>query len=76
MQYDGCTECPVKDLQKIHSLVEKRLIGRLPEDVREPLLEARKQMFRAMRGLINHLLDEERQSVEERTVKPRPIKLD
>ena len=76
MQNEDCRECPVKDLQKIHRLVEKRLTGRLPEDVREPILEARKQMLSAMRGLINYLLDEEKQNTKEGAVKPRPIKLD
>ena len=45
-----CSECFVKDLQKIHRLVEKRVLEKLPEEVREPLLEAKKQMHLALRG--------------------------
>ncbi len=39
-----CSECFVEDLQKIHRLVEKRELEKLPEEVREPLLEAKRQI--------------------------------
>lgn len=35
-----CDECPVKDLQRIKSLLEKRALAKMPEEVREPLFEA------------------------------------
>lgn len=37
-----CEDCPMKDLRKIHRLVEKRALEKLPEEVREPLLEVKK----------------------------------
>jgi hypothetical protein len=46
-----CDECPVKDLQRLKSLLEKRALAKMPEDVREPLLEAKKKVRLAVRVL-------------------------
>ena len=48
----------------------------MPEEVREPLLEAKKQMKLAVRGLIEHALNEEKTSDAKCHDKPRRIKLD
>ncbi|TEB14686.1 hypothetical protein Psfp_02731 [Pelotomaculum sp. FP] len=50
----ACDECPVRDLQKIQQLLEKKALARIPEEVREPLLEAKKQMRLAVRGIIGY----------------------
>lgn len=71
-----CDECPVKDLQRIKSLLEKRALAKMPEEVREPLLEARKQMRLAVRGLIGHALKEEQTGNDDSRERPRHIKLD
>lgn len=71
-----CDECPVKDLQRIKSLLEKRALAKMPEEVREPLLEAKKQVRLAVRGLIEHALGEEKTGQPDCRDKPRRIKLD
>lgn len=72
----ACDECPVKDLQRIHRLLEKRALAKMPEEVREPLLEAKKQMRLVLRGFIGHALDEEKTGKSDCRDKPRKIKLD
>lgn len=64
MENKACLECPARELQKFHRLLEKRLTRRLPKEVQEPLLEAKKQMRQAVRGLICHLLEAEGRSSE------------
>lgn len=75
MQDNECRDCPVKDIQKLHYVVEKKLIGKLPEDVREPLLEAKKQFRLALKGLIKHL-EEGTACQEKQPEKVRSIKVD
>lgn len=72
----ACEDCAIKDLQRIKSLLEKRALARIPEEVREPLLEARKQMRLALRGFIGHALGEEKSVKAECRDKSRQIKLD
>jgi len=55
-----CEACPVKELQKIHRLAEERFLEKLPEEVQEPLLEAKKQLRLALRGLIGYALRDKR----------------
>ncbi len=71
-----CDECPVKDLQRLKSLLEKRALAKMPEDVREPLLEAKKQVRLAVRGFIGHALGEEKTGKDDCRARPRHIKLD
>jgi len=40
--------------------MEKRALGKLPEEVREPLLEAKRQLRLILRGLIGHVLGEKK----------------
>ncbi|SFG29268.1 hypothetical protein SAMN05660649_01299 [Desulfotomaculum arcticum] len=70
-----CEDCPMKDLRKIHRLVEKRALEKLPEEVREPLLEVKKQMRLVLRGLIGHTLGE-RTCYEKHSAMSRQIKLE
>lgn len=72
----GCEDCPVKELQKIRRLVEKRALQKLPEEVREPLLEAKKQMRLVLRGLIGHALGERKECYEKHPVMSRQIELE
>jgi hypothetical protein len=72
----ACDECPVKDLQRIHRLLEKRALAKMPEEIREPLLEAKKQMRLVLRGFIGHALGEEKNGKSDCRGKPRQIKLD
>lgn len=72
----ACDECPIKDLQRIKSLLEKRALAKMPEEVRGPLLEARKQVKLAVRGFIGHALEEEKTGKDECRDRPRHIKLD
>lgn len=72
----ACDECPVKDLQRIHRLLEKRALAKMPEEVREPLLEAKRQMRLVLRGFIGHALGEEKNRVVKYQAKSRHIKLD
>lgn len=72
----ACEQCPVKDLQRIKSLLEKRALSKMPEEVRGPLLEAKKQMRLAVRGFIGHALGEEKTGKDECRDQPRRIKLD
>lgn len=72
----ACEECPVKDLRRIKSLLEKRALAKMPEEVREPLLEARKQMRLAVRGFIGHVLEEEKTGKDGCRDRPRQIKLE
>lgn len=71
-----CDECPVRDIQKVKGLLERRALAKMPEEVRGPLLEARKQMGLAVRGLIGHALGEEKAGGAERPDSSRPIKVD
>lgn len=72
----ACDECPVKDLQRIHRLLEQRALAIMPEEVREPMLEAKRQMRLVLRGFIGHALGEEKTRDAEYQAKPRHIKLD
>lgn len=71
-----CSECFVKDLHKIHRLVEKRALEKLPEEVREPLQEAKRQMRLALRGLVTHLLEEKPVCKGKQPDMSRPIKVE
>jgi hypothetical protein len=72
----ACDECPVKDLQKIHRLLEQRALAKMPEEVHEPMLEAKRQMGLVLRGIIGYALGEEKTREAEYQAKPRHIKLD
>jgi hypothetical protein len=72
----GCKECPVKELQKIHQLVEKKALEKLPEEVREPLLEAKRQMRLALRGLIGYALGEGKACNEKHPAESHRIELE
>lgn len=76
MTSQACDECPVKDLQRIQRRLEKRALANMPEEVREPLLEAKKQMRLVLRGFIGHALGEEKTGKSDCRDKPRQIKLD
>lgn len=76
MTAKACDECPVKNMLKIQRLLEKRALAKMPEEVREPLLEAKKQVRLAVRGLIGHVLREEKTGESDCRDKPRHIKLD
>lgn len=56
--------------------MEKRALGKLPEEVREPLLEAKTQMRLVLRGLIGHVLGEGKACYEEHPAKSRHIELE
>jgi len=56
----ACDECPVKDMQRMHRLLEQRVLAKMPEEVREPILEAKRQMGLVLRGFIGHALGEEK----------------
>lgn len=56
--------------------MEKRALEKLPEEAREPLLEAKKQMRLALRGLIGHALGERKASNEKHPVELRRIELE
>ena len=71
-----CEGCPVKELQTIHRLIEERALAKLPEEVREPLLEAKKQMRLALRGLIGHVFEEKKAGHKKQPVKSRHIGLE
>lgn len=71
-----CSECFIKDLQEIHRSAEKRVLAKLPEEVREPLLEAKKQMRLALRGLIKHALGEEKSGSKMEPAASRSIELE
>ena len=60
-----CSKCFVKNLQKIHRLMEKRTLGKLPEEVRESLLQAKRQLRLLLRGLIGHALGERKSHLYE-----------
>ncbi len=72
----ACDECPLKDLQRIHRLLEKRALAKMPEEVREPLLEAKRQMRLVLRGFIGHALEEGKSRGAKRQAKSRHIKLE
>ncbi|NLI12933.1 hypothetical protein [Pelotomaculum propionicicum] len=72
----ACDECPVKDLQRVHRLLEKRALAKMPQEVREPLLEAKKQMRLALRRLIGHALGGEETGESKCRNKSRQIRLD
>lgn len=72
----ACDECPVKDLQRIHRLLEQRALAKIPAEVREPLLEAKRQMRLALRGFIGHALGESKAGGEKHPVVSRCIRLE
>lgn len=72
----ACDECPVKDLQRIHRLLEQRALAKMPEEVREPLLEAKRQMRLALRGFIGHALGESKAGGAVCSGKSRHIELE
>ncbi len=72
----ACDECPVKDLQRIHRLLERRALERMPEEVREPLLEAKRQMRLVLRGFIEHAVREGKACNEKHPVESRCIRLE
>jgi hypothetical protein len=45
-------------MMKIKDAVEHRLIDKMPEEMREPLREAKKNLWLAFCGLVNHLTEE------------------
>lgn len=58
MPVDRCSGCAIGEMLKIKDVVEKRLMNRLPEEVREPLQEAKRNIGRAFQGLVYHLAGE------------------
>lgn len=72
----ACDECPVKDLQRIHRLLEQRALEKMPEEVREPLLEAKRQMRLVLQGFIGYALGEEKARDAEYQAKSRHIELE
>jgi len=71
-----CEECPLKELQKIHRFMEKRALEKLPEEAREPLLEAKRHMRLALWGLIGHVPGEKRAYCEKHQAETRHIKFE
>lgn len=71
-----CEECPMKELRKIHRLVEKRALQKLPEEVQEPLMEAKRQMRLVFRGLIGHVPGEKKACCEKHPTETRHIKFE
>ena len=71
-----CEECLVKDFWKLQRLVEKKMLAGLPAEVREPLLEAKKQVGLALGGVIRHVLVEDSQGHAKSAGKPRKIVLE
>lgn len=67
---------PLRSCKKSNSCLKKRALARIPEEVREPLLEAKKQMRLAMRGFIGYALREERPGDKKCLAKSRHIKLE
>jgi hypothetical protein len=61
---------------RIQRLLEKRALAKMPEEVREPLLEAKKQVRLAVRGFIGHTLKEEKTSDTKCQDQSRQIVLD
>jgi len=76
MKARACDECPVKDLQRIHRLLEKRALAKMPEEVREPLLEAKRQMRLVLRGFIGYSLGERKACNDKHPVESHCIKLE
>ncbi|OPX89779.1 MAG: hypothetical protein A4E52_00933 [Pelotomaculum sp. PtaB.Bin013] len=66
----------MKDLQKLHRLLERKVVEKMPEEAREPLLEAKKQMRLALRGFLKQALREAEACIEKHPVKSRGIKLE
>jgi len=68
-----CESCLVKDLNKLQQLLEKRMTEKLPAGVRDPLMEAKRQLRLALRGLITHIGEEadceEKQPGQVRSIK-------
>lgn len=71
-----CAGCPVKDLMELHQLLEKRVADKLPAGVGEPLLEAKKQMRLALRGLVMHLAGKDTGYSERRSARSRCISVE
>jgi hypothetical protein len=71
-----CEECPLKELQKIHRLVQKRTLEILPEEVHEPLLEAKRQMRLVLRGLFEHVPGEKKACCKKHQAETRHIKFE
>jgi ATP-dependent exoDNAse (exonuclease V) alpha subunit len=74
MPDNKCIDCPIKDLQKIHTIIEKRVLRKLPEDVCEHISEAKQHMGKAFRGLIWHAIGEKGDINEQNNVKTQHIK--
>lgn len=68
MPVNRCNECGISKMIRIKEAVEKRLINRMPEEVREPLQEAKRNLRLAIQGFVNHLTDETDETI------PRPSK--
>lgn len=75
MASEGCNDCPAKELKKFHDAMEKRLLNKLPTEVREPLQEAKHQLLLGLRGFIEYSLREEHKPCDN-TIKSRPIGLE
>lgn len=76
MDANQCQSCPVQDLQEIKNMVENKITGKLPKEVRIPLAEARKQIRIAFRGAINNILQEESSCADSKSVKPRKLEIE
>ncbi len=70
-----CNDCPIMDLINLHDAIEKRMLRKIPPEVREPLLEAKQQLRLAFRGGIQHILREE-EAPRRHNAKSRPIGID
>lgn len=67
-----CEGCIFKDLGQLQQLLEKRMAEKLPAEVRDPLMETKRQLRLALRGLIRHIGEdarEEKQSGQARSIK-------
>jgi len=66
----------MKDLRKLHRLLEKKIFEKMPEEAREPLQEVKRQMRLALRGFLKHALREAEACIEKHPVESRGIKLE
>lgn len=71
-----CTDCLVADLRKLHRLMERKAAQKIPEEVREPLMEAKRQMRLAVKGFIRHLLTNEEAGEKKNSGISRSISLE
>lgn len=70
-----CNDCPIMDLVNLHDAMEKRVLRKIPPEVREPLLEAKQQLMFAFWGFIKYNLREE-EAARRHNAKSRHIGLD